>query len=68
VFIKLDFQKAYDKMIAWIIQIAMSDNTAININGDVDPYFRSSCGVTREAGGSYFPLLFNATVDILAKS
>ena len=63
VFLKLDFQKAYDRLdwaflrqvlerrgfddrfICWIMQIVMSGNTAININGDIGPYFRSSCGV-----------------------
>jgi hypothetical protein len=63
VFLKLDFQKAYDRldwaflwqalsqrgfddmMISWIMQIVMSGNTAININGEVGSYFRSSCGV-----------------------
>ena len=52
VFLKLDFQKAYDRldwaflrlalerkgfddrMICWIMQIVMSGNTAININGE----------------------------------
>jgi hypothetical protein len=32
-------------MISWIMQIVMSGNTAININGEAGPYFRSSCGV-----------------------
>jgi hypothetical protein len=57
VFLKLDFQKAYDRLdwaflrqalirrglddriISWIMHIVMSGNTAININGEVGPYF-----------------------------
>jgi hypothetical protein len=71
VFLKLDFQKAYDhldwaflrqalirrgfddRMISWIMQIVMSGNTDININGEVGPYFRSSCGVRQ--GGPISP-------------
>jgi mannosylglycoprotein endo-beta-mannosidase len=52
-------------MISWIMQIVMSGNTAININGEVGPYFRSSCGVRQ--GDPISPLLFNAAVDVLAK-
>jgi hypothetical protein len=83
VFLKLDFQKAYDRldwtflrhallrrglddrMISWIMQIVMSGNTAININGKVGPYFRPSCGVRQ--GDPISPLLFNAAVDVLAE-
>lgn len=83
VFIKLDFQKAYDRldwaflrqvlqrqgvddcMIGWIMQIAMSGNTAININGEVGPYFKPSCGVRQ--GDPISPILFNAAVDALAE-
>jgi len=63
VFLKLDFQKAYDRldwrflrlvlerrgfddrMICWIMQFVMSGRTAININGEIGPYFTPSCGV-----------------------
>ena len=83
VFLKLDFQKAYDRldwaflrlvlerrgvderMISWILQLVTSGSTAININGDVGPYFRSSCGVRQ--GDPFAPLLFNAAVDSLAE-
>jgi mannosylglycoprotein endo-beta-mannosidase len=82
-FLKRDFQKAYDRldwaflqqaliwrgfddmMISWIMQIAMSGNTAINTNREVGPYFRSSCGVRQ--GDPISPLLFNAAVDVLAE-
>ena len=83
VFLKLDFQKAYDRldwaflrlalerrglddrMICWIMQIVMSGNTAININGDVGPYFRPTCGYRQ--GDPISPLLFNSAVDVLAE-
>jgi hypothetical protein len=83
VFLKLDFQKAYDRldwsflchallqrgfddrMVSWIMQIVMSGNTAININGEVGLYFRPSCGVRQ--GDHISSLLFNATVDVLAE-
>jgi hypothetical protein len=82
VFLKLDFQKAYDRldwsflwlallwrgfddrMVNWIMQIVMSGNTTININGEVGPYFRPSCGVRQ--GDPISPLIFNAAVDVLA--
>jgi hypothetical protein len=54
-----------DRMISWIMQIVMSGNTTININGEVGPYFRSSCGVRQ--GDPISPLLFNAAVDVLAE-
>ena len=42
----------------------MSGNTAININGDIGPYFRSSCGVRQ--GDPISPLLFDLADDALA--
>ena len=46
------------------MQIVMSGNTAININGDIGPYFRSSCGVRQ--GDPICPLLFDLAGDTLA--
>jgi hypothetical protein len=43
----------------------MSGHTAININGDVGPYYRTSCGVRQLDPISL--LLFNAAVDVPAK-
>jgi hypothetical protein len=51
-------------MVVWIMQIVMSGNTAININGELGPDFWPSCGVRQ---GIPLPLRFNATVDILAE-
>src|SRR3954470_21478109 len=83
VFLKLDFQKAYDRldwlflrqvllrrglddrMICWVMQLVMSGSTAININGDIGPYFTSTFGVRQ--GDPISPILFNAAVDALAE-
>ena len=54
-----------DPMIGRIMQIVMSGNIAININGEERPYFRSTCGVRQ--GDSISPLLFNSAVDALAE-
>jgi hypothetical protein len=43
--------------------VDQSGSTAININGQVGPYFRSSHGVRQ--GDPISPLLFNLAVDAL---
>jgi hypothetical protein len=43
----------------------MSGSTSINVNGEVGPYFRPSCGVRH--GDPISPLLFNSAVDALAE-
>ena len=81
VFLKLDFQKAYDRLdwsflrlalqqrgfddrwCSWIMQFFRSVRTAININGDVGPFFTSSAGVKQRDPIS--PLHFNLAVDAL---
>ena len=51
-------------MIGWIMQIVMSGNTAININGEVGPYFANQ-RVVRQ-GDPLSPLLFDFLGDALA--
>ena len=81
VFLKLDFQKAYDRLdweflrpaldrrgfddrrLSWVMQLVRSGSTAINFNGVVGPYLRSSRGVRQ--GDPISPLLFNLAVDVL---
>uniref|UniRef100_A0A452Y1Z4 Reverse transcriptase domain-containing protein n=1 Tax=Aegilops tauschii subsp. strangulata TaxID=200361 RepID=A0A452Y1Z4_AEGTS len=46
------------------MQLVRSGKTAININGDVGPFFSSSAGVKQ--GDPISPLLFNLAVDALA--
>ena len=47
------------------MQIIMSGNTTININGKLGPYFRLTCEVRQ--GDPISPLLFNLAVDALAE-
>ncbi|KAE8769834.1 ABC transporter G family member 37 [Hordeum vulgare] len=45
------------------MQMVMSGRTAININGEVDPYFPTAQGVRQ--GDRFSPFLFNLVVDAL---
>jgi hypothetical protein len=47
------------------MQFVMSGSTSINVNGEVGPYFRPSCGLRQ--GDPISLLLFNSTVDALAE-
>ena len=46
------------------MQLVRSSKTAININGEVGPFFAASAGVKQ--GDPISPLLFNLAVDALA--
>ncbi|KAE8769833.1 retrotransposon protein [Hordeum vulgare] len=46
-----------------VMQMVMSGRTAININGEVDPYFPTAQGVRQ--GDRFSPFLFNLVVDAL---
>ena len=82
VFLKLDFEKAYD-WVNWdflqsvldrkgfdpvvihrLMQLVSGGQTAININGEVGPYFRNVRGVSQ--GDPLSPVLFYFVGDTLA--
>jgi hypothetical protein len=47
-----------------VMQMVASGHTAVNINGEIGPYFPTLCGVRQ--GEPFSPLLFNMVVDALA--
>lgn len=80
-FLKLDFEKAYDK-VNWeflrevllrkgfsatvvhrLMQLVSGGQTAINVNGEVGPYFGNGRGVRQ--GDPLSPILLDFMVDAL---
>jgi hypothetical protein len=61
VLIKKDFDSGF---VHRIMQLVSGGQTAISINGEVDPYFRNKRGVRQ--GDPISPLLFDLVVDALA--
>ncbi|KAE8800176.1 retrotransposon unclassified [Hordeum vulgare] len=54
-----------ERWCSWVMQLVVGyGSTAINVNGDVGPFFHASRGVKQ--GDPISPLLFNLTVDALA--
>ena len=46
------------------MQMVTCGRTAVNINGEIGPYFPTLCGVRQ--GDPFSPFLFNMVVDTLA--
>lgn len=57
-------KKGFDhKWVSWMMQLVRGGHTAININGEVGPYFANARGVRQ--GDPISPLLFNIITDAL---
>ncbi|EMS59497.1 ABC transporter G family member 37 [Triticum urartu] len=53
-----------DRWVTRVMQLVSCGRTAVNINGDIGPYFPTLCGVRQ--GDPFSPFLFNMVVDSLA--
>lgn len=54
--------KGFDpQWVSWMMQLVRGGQTAININGEVGPFFRNARGVRQ--GDPISPLLFNISTD-----
>lgn len=53
-----------DRWVTRVMQMVSCDRTAVNINGEIRPYFPTLCGVRQ--GDPFSPFLFNMVVDALA--
>ncbi|XP_073355625.1 uncharacterized protein [Aegilops tauschii subsp. strangulata] len=53
-----------DRWVSRVMQMVSSGRTAVNINGEVGPFFPTSCGMCQ--GDPFSPFLFNMVVDALA--
>ena len=58
-------RKGFDeRWVSRVMQLVSSGHTAVNINGEIGPYFATFCGVRQ--GDPFSPFLFNMVVDALA--
>ena len=53
-----------DRWVTRVMQLVSCGRTAVNINGDIGPFFPTLCGVRQ--GDPFSPFLFNMVVDALA--
>uniref|UniRef100_A0A453EWV6 Reverse transcriptase domain-containing protein n=1 Tax=Aegilops tauschii subsp. strangulata TaxID=200361 RepID=A0A453EWV6_AEGTS len=53
-----------DRWVTRVMQMVASGHTAVNINGEIGPYFPTLCGVRQ--GDPFSPFMFNMVVDALA--
>ena len=53
-----------DRWVTRVMQLVSCGRTAVNINGEIGPYFPTLCGVRQ--GDPFSPFLFNMVVDALA--
>ena len=52
------------KWISWVVSFILGGSAAINVNGEVGPYFQTIKGLRQ---GDPPPILFNMVADMLAK-